>query len=276
MKSKSLILLGSLILALSFSSLCWGASSVAGDTVEYDFRSGQAVAKGHVVVTRDKARAESAEADYNTKTGNGKLTGSVVAAQEDAHLTCQTLVIASMGDHLTATGNAVLKKQDKTLRSNIVDYFSQREYAQTGGDWAQLTLDDGSVMDAVQMNYDMKEGLANATGNVRVVSPPRKLTARGDRALYNTKVEDGTIELIGHATATQDGDTVTGNVLRLKGAGGKISEAEGSVKLVYHPRQEPKVEPYAEVVGDQYVPRFEDKPLPYAGEDFRIEYKALA
>ena len=38
-----------------------------------------------------------------------------------------------------------------------------------------------------------------------------------------------------HATATQDGNTVTGETLTLKGAGGKIAIADGNVKLVYVP-----------------------------------------
>ena len=71
---------------------------------------------------------------------------------------------------------------------------------------------------------------------MRINSTIRKLTASGDKAIYNTNEDDGTIELIGNATATQDGNTVSGQSLTLRGAGGSIAEADGKVKMVYLPK----------------------------------------
>jgi len=115
----------------------------------------------------------------------------------------------------------------------------------------------------------MKDGLANAHGNVRVVSPPRKLTARGDNAIYNTKLDGGTVQLIGHATATQDGNTVTGETLTLKGAGGKIAIADGNVKLVYVPvPAAPQYPPLADIHGqDKYQ---EDKIFNWPGDTIQV------
>ncbi len=238
MKKTSLIFSLALMAMLAVSVPALAASSLEGDAVEYDFRSGQAIATGNIVLTRDDGKATAKKAEYNTKTENGKLEGSVVANQKDAHLTCHTLFFAQGGDHLTAVGNAVLKKEDKTLRAAQVEYYGQRQYAETVGSWAQMGMDDGSTMDATSMNYDMGQGLAHAEGNVRISSPPRKLTAKADRAVYNTKLEDGTIDLIGNATATQDGNTVSGNTLTLKGAGGKVAVAKGDVRLVYIPKED--------------------------------------
>ncbi len=254
MKKKTFIFIVTMLSTLAYATVAFAASSVTGDTVEYDFRNGQAIAKGNVTITNDDGKATSKEANYNTKSGEGKLTGSVVANKKDTKVTCHTLNIAQAGNHLTAIGNAVLKQQDKTLRADQVEYDSNRQYAETVGDWAQLALDDGSTMDAANMNYNMKDGVANAHGNVRVISPPRKLTARGDNAIYNTKQEDGTVQLIGHATATQDGNTVNGETLTLKGAGGKIAIAEGNVKLVYVPKASPAaLPPIADIQGkDNY------------------------
>ena len=103
-------------------------------------------------------------ADYNTKTGEGSLEGSVVADQEDAHLTSASLIIKNKGDYLSAIGNAVLRKEDKTLRAAQVDYDSDAQFAETIGSWAQLTMDDGSSLDAANMKYNMGTGVANATG----------------------------------------------------------------------------------------------------------------
>ena len=219
LKLKKLAMLGILAGLLSVTTACWAASSISADTVEYDFKTGQAAAEGNVQIRHDDGTASASSADYNTKTGEGKLTGSVVADQKDAHLTSGTLIIKNKGKFLSAIGNAVLRKADKTLRADQVDYDSDAQFAQTVGDWAQLTMDDGS------------------DGNVRLVSPPRNLTARADRAIYNTKEADGTIRLIGHATATQNDDTVSGDTLTITGAGGKVAMAEGDVKIVVVPQQ---------------------------------------
>lgn len=239
MQKKHMVVLGVALLTLMYASVVQAASSLDADVIEYDFRNGQAIATGNVLLTNDDGKATAKAAEYNTKTGNGKLTGSVVADKGDSHLTCNMLNLADAGDHLTAVGNSVLKNQDKTLRADQVEYYSKRQYAETVGSWARLALDDGSTLDAAKLNYNMAEGLAHAQGNVRIVSPPRKLTARADQAIYNTKADDGTVELIGNATATQDGNTVRGNTLTLKGTGGKVAIAEGNVKLYYVPKPTP-------------------------------------
>lgn len=262
MKKFMTVCLG-ILLGLSITSGVFAAepSSIYGDQIDYDFRNGQAVAKGNVMIKKDGGTTTADNADYNTKSGEGHLKGNVVGIKGESKITCQTMNLADKGDHITAIGNAVLKNVDKTLRASQVDYYSQREYAETAGDWAQLGMDDGSTLDASYLNYNMKDGVANGEGNVRIVSPPRKLTARGDKAIYNTKAEDGTIELIGHATATQDGDTVSGNTLTLKGTGAEknqVAIADGNVKMVLIPKPTPAkaaVEPYYSIVGDVPVPK---------------------
>ena len=76
--------------------------------------------------------------------------------------------------------------------------------------------------------------MANATGGVEISSPPRDLTASADTAVYETN-NSGYIELIGNAKATQDGNTVEGNRLRLNNTSNK-AEASGNVKIVYIPK----------------------------------------
>lgn len=169
---KKIAVLGLLAGLLSVTSACWAASSISGDQVQYDFKSGQAAAVGNVKIRHDDGTASAEEADYNTKTGEGKLTGSVVADQKDAHLTSSELIIKNKGKFLSAIGNAVLRKEDKTLRAAQVDYDSDAQFAETIGSWAQLTMDDGSSLDAANMKYNMGTGVANADGNVRLISRP--------------------------------------------------------------------------------------------------------
>lgn len=92
-ESEKFAVLGLLAGLLSVSTACWAASSISGDQVQYDFKSGQAAAVGNVKIRHDDGTASAEEADYNTKTGEGKLTGSVVADQKDAHLTSSELII---------------------------------------------------------------------------------------------------------------------------------------------------------------------------------------
>ena len=129
MKMKALFLTCLMTGLLSMGAVAFAASSVSGDKVEYDFKSGQAVAEGNVEIRHDKGRATARKAEYNTKTGEGSLEGSVVADQEDAHLTSASLIIKNKGDYLSAIGNAVLKKADKTLRAEQVNYDSAAKYA---------------------------------------------------------------------------------------------------------------------------------------------------
>ena len=190
-----------------------GGFSVKADEIEYDMKSGDGTAKGNVVILHDGGKATSGAAEFNSKTMTGRLTGGVVADKDDAHITCTTFVMHSE-DYVSAVGSASVTKEDKTLTAEQIDYHSDAEYAD----------------------------MAEATGNVDIVSPPRNLTASADKAVYDTN-NDGTVELIGNATATQDGNTVSGNRLFMHNAGnaakGQRAEAFGDIKIVYVPKEEP-------------------------------------
>ena len=64
------------------------------------------------------------------------------------------------------------------------------------------------------------------------------MTASADSAVYKTD-KSGYVELNGHATATQNGNTVSGDKLRLTNA--NVAEADGGVKIYYVPEQQPAV-----------------------------------
>lgn len=248
MKIKSVAALAAAFMLLGSSALYVPAFAAQGsgfnvkaDEIEYDMTSGNGTAKGNVVILHDGGKATAAVAEFNSKTMSGKLTGGVVADKDDAHITCATFVMHNE-DFVSAVGEASVTKEDKTLMADQIDYHSDVEYAETIGSWGQLTSTDGSVLTAAQITYNGKTGLAEATGNVDIVSPPRNLTAKADKAIYDTN-NDGKVELIGNATATQDGNTVSGNRLIMNNAGnaaaGQRSEAFGNIKIVYVPEKQP-------------------------------------
>lgn len=248
MKIKSVAALAAAFMLLGSSALYVPAFAAQGsgfnvkaDEIEYDMTSGNGTAKGNVVILHDGGKATAAAAEFNSKTMSGKLTGGVVADKDDAHITCATFVMHNE-DFVSAVGEASVTKEDKTLTAEQIDYHSDSEYAETIGSWGQLTSTDGSVLTAAQITYNGKTGLAEATGNVDIVSPPRNLTAKADKAIYDTN-NDGKVELIGNATATQDGNTVSGNRLIMNNAGnaaaGQRAEAFGNIKIVYVPEKQP-------------------------------------
>ena len=248
MKIKSVAALAAAFMLLGSSALYVPAFAAQGsgfnvkaDEIEYDMTSGNGTAKGNVVILHDGGKATAAAAEFNSKTMSGKLTGGVVADKDDAHITCATFVMHNE-DFVSAVGEASVTKEDKTLTAEQIDYHSDAEYAEPIGSWGQLTSTDGSVLTAAQITYNGKTGLAEATGNVDIVSPPRNLTAKADKAIYDTN-NDGKVELIGNATATQDGNTVSGNRLIMNNAGnaaaGQRAEAFGNIKIVYVPEKQP-------------------------------------
>lgn len=248
MKIKSVAALAAAFMLLGSSALYVPAFAAQGsgfnvkaDEIEYDMTSGNGTAKGNVVILHDGGKATAAAAEFNSKTMSGELTGGVVADKDDAHITCATFVMHNE-DFVSAVGEASVTKEDKTLMADQIDYHSDVEYAETIGSWGQLTSTDGSVLTAAQITYNGKTGLAEATGNVDIVSPPRNLTAKADKAIYDTN-NDGKVELIGNATATQDGNTVSGNRLIMNNAGnaaaGQRAEAFGNIKIVYVPEKQP-------------------------------------
>lgn len=248
MKIKSVAALAAAFMLLGSSALYVPAFAAQGsgfnvkaDEIEYDMTSGNGTAKGNVVILHDGGKATAAAAEFNSKTMSGKLTGGVVADKDDAHITCATFVMHNE-DFVSAVGEASVTKEDKTLMADQIDYHSDVEYAETIGSWGQLTSTDGSVLTAAQITYNGKTGLAEATGNVDIVSPPRNLTAKADKAIYDTN-NDGKVELIGNATATQDGNTVSGNRLIMNNSGnaaaGQRAEAFGNIKIVYVPEKQP-------------------------------------
>ncbi len=239
-KQLGVLLLGCAIAIGGFSAVqaADAPTSIKADVIEYNTKTGITTAKGNVVISQEDGQAKAAAAEYNTKTKTGKLTGGVVATKDDARIVCDTLVLHDE-NHTTAIGNASMKKQDKTLRADQVEYYKDRDFLETVGSWGELAMDDGSTLTAGYINYDARVGLATAESGVQIVSDARNLTASADKATYDTKNE-GTIELVGNATATQNGNTISGNRLRIVNEN-NTAEASGNVKMVYLPKEKPAV-----------------------------------
>lgn len=239
MMSKNKILL-SVLLALCVTATALAAPEksfrVEGDELEYDVNSGYGTAKGNVVIQHDGGKATADSARFNSKEKSGVLSGNVVADKEDMHIVCNEFVVRN-GNDMTAIGDAVLTKGGRTLSADRVNYYRERGFMETEGEWAKLVDTDGSILNAGKIDYDINQGVANAYGNVQIQSDARKLTATSDSAIYKTDNNNGYVELRGHAYAIQDGNSVAGDKLRLTNK--DVGVADGHVKMLYLPESKP-------------------------------------
>ena len=246
MKKNKLILavmLSCIMLLLTNSGSVFAAPaadakySVDATEIEYDMASGDGTATGKTTVQYDGGTAVAEEgATFNSKERTAHLFGGVIADKEENHLRSRELILYSM-DYISAVGDAVLTKGDKTLQAPRVDYHNDKKYAETLGGSARLASTDGSWLTAGKIVYDINTGRANATGGVNVENTNRKMKGYGDQAVYDSH-ETGYIELIGNARIIQDGNTVTGNKLRITNVSGPNSKthASGNVRIVYYPQ----------------------------------------
>lgn len=210
--------------------------SVDATEIEYDLKSGSGTTIGKTTIQYgDSVAVAQGGATFNSKDRTGRLYGGVTADKGDNHLQSEELVMYT-GSFLSAVGNAVLTKGDKTLKAPRVDYHDDKKFAETLGGTARLSSADGSWLSAGKIVYDMKTGVANATGGVTMANTTQKMNGSGDRAVYDPH-ETGYIELIGHAKVTRDGNTVTGDRVRITNAAGSDSRThvQGNVRIVYYP-----------------------------------------
>jgi lipopolysaccharide export system protein LptA len=201
--------------------------------------SGDGTTAGKTTIKHDGGTAVGQKGStFNSKKRTGHLYGGVVADKEDRHLRSQELFIYT-DKYFSAVGDAVVIKGDKKLEAPRVDYHEDTRFAETMGGSARLTDTDGSWLKAGKITYDMKAGLANATGGVSLESKPRNLTGTGNTAIYNTN-DTGYIELIGNAVAVQDGNTITGNKLRITNVSEANSKAhaQGNVTIILPPKKD--------------------------------------
>ena len=237
-KKKVLLMLATAAISCSVAATAFAAPgkfNVKADELEYDMQTGQGKGKGHVVIVQDDGKATANYATFNSKTKTGTLIGNVMVYKEDVQITCGEFTMNNE-DYMSALGGVIVIKEGKKLEADKVDYYKSTEFAETMGNWARLTDTDGSTLNAGKIDYDMKNGIANAYNGVNIDSPARKLTATADKAIYETKA-NGYVELIGNAHATQDGNSVTGDKLRLTNS--NVAVADGNVKIIYVPEEQP-------------------------------------
>ncbi len=205
------------------------------DTIDYDAKKGIIIASGTVRITQGQAVITGAQAEYNTKTQEGRITGGVKAVNQDATLTAAEVQTYKSNTYLVALGDAVLIKGENRLTGPRVEYFADTQYAlvpQSG----QIEMPDGT-MTADKIEAFLPENSATGTGNVHMVSPVRKLDATSNTATYYGEPKgQSKVILNGNARAIQDGNVLTGETLTMRLDEKAMDSQGGRSKLVITPK----------------------------------------
>lgn len=222
---------------LSYSDAANGKPvELAADSIEYDASQGVMVAEGTVVLTQDNAVLTGARAEYNTKTQEAYITGSVKVEKEGAVLTALE-VRTYNNNHIAAKGDVVLLKGDNRLTGETVDYYTDKQYAVVPNG-ARMTMKDG-MMTAHQLEAFLNEDKVAGSGSVHITSETQKLDTVSDHAVYYGDKSGGgqsKVILTGNARAVQDGNVLTGNELTIY-PDTKAMTAEGRTKLIIIPKE---------------------------------------
>lgn len=206
----TMLLAGGTIYAANDKNVNDVPSSLDGDEISYDMRTGVIKAEGNVLMTHGNAKLAGKTAEFNMKTNAGSIQGDVIAIQDDMKLTAESCV--SDGEHIVAKGNTVhAVKGDKSYTGPQVDYFQSKNYVlmEYGG---VIASEAGDSFTADRMEGWTDTNNAKGTGNAHLLSPANKLEAAGDNVDYYGK-EAGTGEpakayLTGNAWAVQDNNTL--------------------------------------------------------------------
>lgn len=188
-------------------------ASLDADEVEYDIRTGIAKARGDVLMIRGDIKVTGQEAEYNSKTMEGRVEGNVIAVQpsRSMRVTCHKIV-SDAQQHVTATGDVHGVMEDKTFTGPIVEYFQPQDYVliREGG---LVTSKDG-MFSADEMEGWLKEEHLIGRGNAHVISEPNDMEAGGDLLNYYG-LDQGKAVLTGNAWAVQYNNTLKSNTLTI-------------------------------------------------------------
>ncbi len=202
------------VLAALMTGVTFAAGDPAeldADTVEYDMNSGEVTASGNVLMKAGASRIAGQNAAYNTKTGQGTVTGSVIAEREGMRMTCSQLTVDG-SDHYIATGDVQGTRADQSFSASQVEYFPSKQYVSmpSGG---TLSSSEGTFTADVLQGW-LGESHYVGTGNAHIVSPPRDIEAGGDQFDYYG-AGTGKAVLTGNAWAYQGNNTMHSNRLTI-------------------------------------------------------------
>lgn len=208
--------------------------TISADQLSYDGKTKIATASGNVVIENADKTMIGSSGWYNTDTRDAFLTGGVTVAGPD--MAARASEVNTYGDdRMVAQGSVFLKKADREIYGDTVDYTQSTGYGTVTGNAKLVTSE--ATMTADYIESWLNEIRAIGTGNVKLHSDQHHLDASGDRIDYRQtpNQNDGVAYLSGHAYAVQNGNTLQGDAFTITMSDSAI-QTEGRSTLVITPK----------------------------------------
>ena len=208
---------------------------ITADTLSYDGTTGQAVAKGDVVITQADKTMTGLEGTYNIKTKEASLTGGVSLIGDDTSMSAQS--VHSYNDvQFKAEGNVHLTHMGREINGDTVEYNMSTEYGVVDGN-ARLYA-EGTTLTANHVEGWMNQIKAVASGNVTFNNEERNAYGSADHATYTQTPgqDDGFVLLTGSAHVVQNGNVLNAPELRVRLNDNSAQTQGGRSTLIITPR----------------------------------------
>ncbi|MFT5166486.1 MAG: lipopolysaccharide export system protein LptA [Saprospiraceae bacterium] len=190
--------------------------SMVCDTLKYNLASKIATFLGPTRIDQNKSKIYCEDGFYNTETRNAKLYNNAQFIKEDQQGTSDTIIYDGVLKEIILKGHAKFKENDKRaeadqiiyeeqsentrmegnaivdsetqhIESEIIVYNKQKESYNTTG--RSTVLDGSTILNADNINFDDKNGLGHATGNVIWVDTSENITIVCEEADYNKETD---------------------------------------------------------------------------------------
>lgn len=228
------VLAVSVLIGITASAAPSSPLTISADQLSYDGKTKVATAEGNVVIEDADKTMLGSSGWYNTETRDAFLTGGITVAGPD--IAARAAEINTYNDdRMVARGSVFLKKADREIYGDTVDYTQSTGYGTVTGN-AKLVVAE-AIMTADYIESWLNEIRAIGTGNVKLHSEQRNLDASGDRIDYHQTPgkEDGVAYLSGNAYAVQNGNTLKGDAFTITMSDNAI-QTEGRSTLVITPK----------------------------------------
>ncbi len=233
---KFYTLLVALLLGVS-GALSVGAApttTLTADNLSYDGNTKIASASGNVVVETGGKTLTGATGWYNTATEDAYVTGGITVTGPDLSGRAATVNMYH-NEQIVAVGNVYLKKGDREIYGDTVNFNTTTNYGVVDGNGKLVTTQ--AYLTAEHIEAWVDEIRAIGTGNVSIHSEMHNLNATGDRIDYHQtpNKEDGVAYLSGNAYAEQNGNTLQGNAFTITMEDNAI-QTQGRSTLIIRPK----------------------------------------
>lgn len=219
---------------------CFGAAEFSGkqpveitaDAMSYDTVTGVATADGNVKMQQGGAVVTGNHAEYNKTTDAAKVTGNVNGSQDGSQIACNELQLLKQ-EQVIAIGAVHASSNGYKFSGERLEYYLHEDYVFSPQKSTVSSVEGDMTSGALKYFTKAEHGFAS--GGVLFNSQKRNIVASSQSAEY-IGGKNSTITLTGNAKATQNGNSLSAEILNYY-MSDDIFVAEGKTKAVYYPSE---------------------------------------